>query len=62
MNFFIPKTGLEIFDLCRAYGLAVLLDRAVPEEGRPVIKEAGYYYIVEAQVADLRRESLGKNA
>lgn len=62
MLFYIPRTGLEIFDLCRAYGLAALLDRAVPEEERPVIKESGYFYIVETHAADLRPESLEKNA
>lgn len=62
MLFYIPRTGLEIFDLCRAYGLAVLLDRAVPEEERPVITEAGYFYLIDTQAADLRPESLGKNA
>jgi len=41
MLYFITKTGLDIFDLCRVYGLAMLLDSASPEEVSPIIHDAG---------------------
>ena len=46
MQFWITKSGLEIFDLCRAYGFAILLSRSDRREGSPVITDAGGTYAV----------------
>ncbi|MDI6698486.1 MAG: hypothetical protein QME85_06060 [Candidatus Saccharicenans sp.] len=61
MPYFVAKTGLEIFDLCRAYGLAALLDRASPEENIPVIYEAGSFYKVEHPSDGLNKNYLINN-
>lgn len=48
MRFWITKSGLEIFDVARAYGLAALLSYA-DEDGStsPVISDAGAVYCVD---------------
>jgi len=61
MLWHITKTGLEIFDLCRAYGLAALLDCASPEEERPVIMEARSSYLVEHELSGITNERLLEN-
>lgn len=61
MPYFVPKTGLEIFDLCRAYGLAVLLDYASPEGETPVINEAGSLYLIEHETVDVLKSRLLEN-
>lgn len=60
-RFFVARTGLEIFDLCRAYGLAILLDRATPEECIPEIIEAGHFYFIEVPEVELKKGILKKN-
>lgn len=60
-RFFIARTGLEIFDLCRAYGLALLVDRANPKEYAPEIIEAGQFYFIEIPEVELKKEFLKKN-
>jgi hypothetical protein len=59
--YFIAKSGLEIFDLCRAYGLAALLDTASPEGDIPVIKDAGSFYLIELPVQGVSRNLLLNN-
>ncbi len=61
MRYYIAKTGLEIFDLCRAYGLAVLLDHASPEGEDPVINEAGYFYLIEHGTKEISQKTLLSN-
>lgn len=61
MPYFITKTGLEIFDLCRAYGLAVLLDYASPEGETPVISDAGSLYLIKHEAADVSSKILLMN-
>ena len=61
MPYFIPRTGLDIFDLCRAYGLATVLDYASPEGETPVISESGSFYLIEHQGIDLSSERLRDN-
>lgn len=61
MPYFVAKTGLEIFDLCRAYGLAALLDNASPEEHIPVIHDAGSQYLIEHPGEELSKKNLINN-
>jgi|Deesub1362A_J573_1020465.scaffolds.fasta_scaffold02794_5 hypothetical protein len=61
MNFFIYKTGLEIFDLCRAYGLAMLLDCASPEEEVPIISNVGSMYRIEHDTTNFSQNNLHSN-
>ncbi len=62
MPFFISKSGLEIFDLCRAYGLAMLLDYASPEGETPVINDGGSFYLIEHETEKVTKERLLKNS
>ncbi|MEW5814799.1 MAG: hypothetical protein AB1798_05310 [Spirochaetota bacterium] len=61
MPYFILKTGLEIFDLCRAYGLAMLLDYASPEGETPIINDAGSLYLIEHAATGVSSKRLLKN-
>lgn len=61
MPYFITKTGLDIFDLCRAYGLAALIDTASPEGFNPVINDAGSLYLVELSTQDISKHRLLNN-
>lgn len=61
IHYFIVKTGLEIFDLCRTYGLAMLLDCVSPEGETPVINDAGGLYLIEHEATDLFPERLIAN-
>ncbi|MCX7973805.1 MAG: hypothetical protein N3B16_04810 [Candidatus Aminicenantes bacterium] len=58
MIYFVAKTGMEIFDLCRAYGLATLLDTFSPEETRTLIKDAGLFYLIEQRGEKISPEFL----
>lgn len=62
MNYYISKTGLEIFDLCRAYGLAVLLDYASPEGKTPIIYDSGNAYLIEHKTKDISKKRLKSTA
>lgn len=61
MQYFIPKTALDIFDLCRAYGLAMLLDSASPEEVSPIIHDSGNAYLIEHNTTDISIKRLQDN-
>jgi hypothetical protein len=61
MLYFIIKTGLDIFDLCRAYGLAVFLDHVGPEEVSPIIHDAGNAYLIEHNTNDISIKNLRDN-
>ncbi|MEW6571784.1 MAG: hypothetical protein AB1390_11555 [Nitrospirota bacterium] len=61
MNYYLPKTGLEIFDLCRAYGIAMLLDYASPEGETPIISDRGSLYLIEHDTTDVSKDRLFKN-
>ncbi len=60
MIYFVAKTGMEIFDLCRAYGLATLLDCTGLEDMRTIIRDAGAFYLIEQTGEKLSRELLNK--
>lgn len=50
-QFFVTKSGLEIYDLCRAYGLALVLDKLKNlknSDEEVVIKDVGFYYLIES--------------
>jgi len=48
MRFWITKSGLEIFDVARAYGLAALLSYADEDQSSsPVVSDAGGVYCVD---------------
>ena len=61
MPYLITKTGLEIFDLCRAYGLAALLDTASPEEYFLVINDAGSHYLIDLPSTEISKDFLINN-
>ena len=46
-NYFIVKTGWESFDLLRAYGLALILERLKSTEESVILKDMGFYYQIE---------------
>jgi hypothetical protein len=51
MSYFVMKTGLPMFDACRAYGLALLLDRLAQEAGATEyvrVEDVGAFYTVHA--------------
>ncbi|MGQ9498627.1 MAG: hypothetical protein ACUVSP_10165 [Desulfotomaculales bacterium] len=59
MRFWISKSGLEVFDLARAYGLAALLGYADEvQRASPVIEDAGVAYLVELPGGKLSAERL----
>lgn len=58
---YVTKTGLEIFDLCRAYGLAALIDFATPEGMVTAIIDGGTHYVVENKSGRLNHSSLVEN-
>ncbi len=60
MIYLVAKTGMEIFDLCRAYGLAILLDSVSPEEIRTLIRDAGAFYLIEQTGEKLSPELLNE--
>ncbi len=61
MQYYIMKSGLEIFDLCRAYGLATFIDFASAEDTSPIIYDAGSFYIIEHESIEISKERLIKN-
>ncbi|MGB4705075.1 MAG: hypothetical protein WBI18_08410 [Candidatus Saccharicenans sp.] len=61
MKFFINKSGLDIFDLCRAYGLAALLDNATPEGCIPVINDSGFSYLIDLPDEEIPNKFLLNN-
>ncbi|MGC8850098.1 MAG: hypothetical protein ACP5QI_06460, partial [Candidatus Bathyarchaeia archaeon] len=48
-TFYVNKTGLELFDVTRAYGLGIMINGIRTEEIDVTIKDVGYAYIVEAE-------------
>lgn len=46
-QFFVTKTGLDMYDLCRAYGLALVLDK-LTNSGGVIVKDLGFYYLIES--------------
>lgn len=61
MIYYVAKTGMEIFDLCRAYGLATMLDAVSPEEIRTVIRDSGSFYLIEQTGEKLLPELLNES-
>jgi len=59
MQYYVMKTGMEMFDVCRAYGLGLVLD-ALREEGEEVtiISDSGIYYSVEG--AEITKPEIDK--
>ena len=47
MQIMVAKTGLEIFDACRAYGLGVLWN-ALNDDEDVYITDSGAFYVVES--------------
>jgi hypothetical protein len=47
MQFFVTKSGLEIFDTARAYGLAQLVDLFTPQAVAPTISDTGGCFVIE---------------
>lgn len=59
MQYYVMKTGMEMFDVCHAYGLGLVLD-ALREEGEEVtiISDSGIYYSVEG--AEITKPEIDK--
>lgn len=53
MQYFVMRSGLEIFDTCRAYGLAELLRVLTPDQQAPLIRDVGSGFLIEAGKPDL---------
>ena len=48
MQFYCMKTNMEMFDVCRAYGLGLILDTLKgKEEENVIISDLGIYYLIE---------------
>jgi len=47
--FYINKTGLELFDAIRAYGLGIMISGIRYEETDVTIKDVGYAYVLEVK-------------
>ena len=47
--FYINKTGLELFDVIRAYGLGIMISGIRYEEPEVTIKDVGYTYVLEVE-------------
>jgi len=48
-RFYINKTGLELFDVIRAYGLGIMISGIRYEEPDVTIKDVGYTYVLEIE-------------
>jgi len=60
MQYWIMKSGLEIFDVARAYGIAALLSYADESEQPPHINDIGSAYLIEHE-GKLSQSHLSKN-
>jgi len=64
MRYYIMKTGMEMFDACRAYGLALVLDtlaKLKDIDQRLYIEDVGPYYLVDGPQIDEIPSDLEKN-
>ena len=52
MRYAVLKSGFEIFDTCRAYGLAELLHCLRRGEAAPIIQDTGQAYLIEVEAPD----------
>lgn len=48
-QFYVNKTGLELFDAIRAYGLGIMISGIRYEEPEVTIRDMGYAYILEVE-------------
>jgi len=48
-RFYINKTGLELFDVIRAYGLGIMISGIRYEETDVTIRDVGYAYVLEVE-------------
>jgi len=53
-RFYINKTGLELFDVIRAYGLGITISGIRYEEPEVTIKDVGYAYVLEIEGEPLK--------
>ncbi len=59
--YYVTKTEMEMFDVCRAYGLGILLDSLIPEgAGDVMVKDSGSHFVIESPV-DPDHSSQGKS-
>ncbi len=61
MQFWIMKSGLEIFDVARAYGLAALLKYANEDVSEPLVEDKGMVYLVTLPEGRLSSDHLRSN-
>jgi hypothetical protein len=45
MKFYIVKSGMQMFDLSRAYGLGAIIN--ILSNSKSIVKDFGYYYVIE---------------
>jgi len=60
-QFFVVKSGLESFDLYRAYGLSLILDKLKNNREKVILKDFGFYYLIESPEINFknRKQVLG---
>ncbi len=62
MHYYVQKTGMEMFDACRLYGLALLTDiyaQMKNYDERITLEDNGYYYSVQGpEVKDINEQEL----
>lgn len=60
MQYYVMKTGMEMFDVCRAYGLATLLYRLslIEFNEEVIIKDMGFYYETDGPKIDKTPDKL----
>jgi len=51
MHYYVMKTGMEMFDACRAYGLGLAVERLTGES--TFVSDRGMYYLVKVDVAEI---------
>lgn len=53
MQYYVMKTGMEMFDACRAYGLGLVLDALRSSEQVIRIADRGLYYQIEGEQVNI---------
>ncbi|MDI6897289.1 MAG: hypothetical protein QMC99_08190 [Methanocella conradii] len=65
MYYYVQKTGMEMFDVCRLYGLALLIDiyaQMKNYDNRIILEDKGYYYCIQGPEAkDINEQELKNN-
>lgn len=55
-QYFILKSGFDFYDLCRAYGLGLILNRLKNSKEEVKVKDLGFYYQIESPPINLKKK------